>query len=65
VRTIGGHWNREDKPEINRIGRITAIFPLQKAVKRFSNGPQDSLLWYYENIRRYASGERVDELHHR
>lgn len=57
VRTLGGQWNVEGKPEINDIGPIQAVFPIQKAVKRFSNGPEDSLHSYYATIARYARGE--------
>lgn len=65
VRTLGGAWNSEGKPEINQLGPIKAIFPMQKVVKRFTNGPEDSLSWYYTLITRYASGEAVDDLHDR
>lgn len=54
VRTLGGLWNAEGRPEINQIGQVQAAFPLQKAVKRFRNGPEDSLAAYYDAIAGYA-----------
>ncbi len=54
VRALGGHWNTEGKPEINGIGPIEAIFPINKAKKRFENGPADSLVHYFETVARYA-----------
>src|SRR5690606_16752957 len=43
IRHLGGHWNDEGKPEINEIGPVQAIFPIEKAQKRFQNGRTDSL----------------------
>lgn len=54
VRTVGGHWNEQGRAEINGVGEIQAIFPLQKALKRFKNGPVDSLSHYYSTILKYA-----------
>jgi hypothetical protein len=54
IRHLGGHWNTESKPEVNDIGPIEAIFPIDKAIKRFSNGKQDSLAWYYHSIAKKA-----------
>jgi hypothetical protein len=53
-RTLGGHWNREGRPELNALGPIEAIFPLDKARKRFANGPMDSLVAYYSVVAQYA-----------
>jgi hypothetical protein len=54
IRHVGGHWNAEGKPEVNDIGPIEAIFPVDKAIKRFNNGKQDSLAWYYHSIAKKA-----------
>ena len=54
IRTLGGHWQVEGKPEINGLGQIQAIFPLDKAKKRFQNGPEDSLVVYFATIERYS-----------
>lgn len=50
IRHLGGHWNAEGKPEVNDIGPVKAIFPIDKAIKRFKNGREDSLAWYYHSI---------------
>jgi hypothetical protein len=54
IRNIGGHWNLEDKPEINGLGPIEAIYPIEKAQKRFENGREESLAWYYHAVARQA-----------
>lgn len=59
VRTLGGFWNREGRPEINSVGPIQAIFPIQKVAKRFRNGPTDSLVHYYRTVEKYAQGENL------
>ena len=60
IRTVGGHWNTEGKPEINGPSPIQAIFPIRKAVKRFQNGAAESLVQYYEVVARYARQQPVD-----
>lgn len=50
IRHLGGHWNESGKPEVNGLGPIESIYPLDKAIKRFKNGKQDSLAWYYHSI---------------
>ena len=54
IRTLGGFWSKAGLPEVNAIGQIKAIFPIQKAVKRFKNGAEDSLVSYFDTIARYA-----------
>ncbi len=54
IRHLGGHWNRQDRPEINQVGAVEAVFPIEKVRKRFENGPTDSLAWYYHSIVRQA-----------
>jgi hypothetical protein len=49
--TIGGHWSESKGPEINGLGEIQAIYPIQKVVKRFKNGSIDSLAFYYSTVR--------------
>jgi hypothetical protein len=58
IRHLGGHWNLEGRPEVNNIGPIDAIYPIEKAQNRFKNGRQDSLAWYYHSIakRAYEAG---------
>lgn len=63
IRTVGGNWNSEGKPEINNIGPIQAIYPMQKALKRFKNGSEESLAWYYQTIVRYAGQESLTQIH--
>jgi hypothetical protein len=59
IRTIGGRWNREGKPEINHIGPIQAIFPIQRAVERFRSGPAESLVLYLQTVAHHAQqGQR-------
>lgn len=54
VRTMGGAWNVAGQPQINYLGAVEAIFPLDKAFKRFANGPSDSLVGYYKTVAYYA-----------
>lgn len=54
VRHLGGHWNEQGQPEINDVGLIDVIYPLEKAQKRFQNGKEDSLAWYYHSIAKQA-----------
>lgn len=61
IRHLGGHWNHDGRPEINRIGgAVEAVYPIDKARKRFENGPGDSLAWAYHSIVRHAheAGQR-------
>jgi hypothetical protein len=37
-------------------GAVGSVNPIGKARKRFSNGPEDSLAWFYETVRRHATG---------
>lgn len=53
-RTVGGRWDAQGRPQINGIGEVEAIYPVQKVIKRFTNGPEDSLVHYYDTIVRYA-----------
>jgi hypothetical protein len=59
IRHIGGHWNPEGKPEINEIGPLEAIQPIEKARQRFEQGREHSLSWYYHAIQKqaYEGGE--------
>jgi hypothetical protein len=50
IRHVGGQWNGEGKPEINDLGPIEAIYPLERAQLRFQNGKKDSLAWYYHSV---------------
>lgn len=54
IRNLGGHWNPEGKPEVNNIGPIAAIYPIEKAKLRFENGKKESLAWYYHSIQKQA-----------
>lgn len=58
IRHLGGHWNEDGQPEINEVGAIQVIYPIEKAQQRFKNGRQDSLAWYYHSIakRAYEAG---------
>jgi hypothetical protein len=57
VRTLGGRWSPDGSAEVLDIGRVNCTFPIQKAQRRFANGPEDSLAWYYEVLAHYAAGE--------
>jgi hypothetical protein len=52
-RNLGGYWNRSGRPEISGLGQIKAIYPIQKAGKRFANGPTDSLTTYFQVVAGY------------
>jgi hypothetical protein len=54
IRHLGGHWNEEGKPEINDIGAIEVIYPIEKTKTRFESGRQESLAWYYHSIAKQA-----------
>lgn len=54
IRHLGGYWNEEGRPEINEVGPLDAIYPLEKAKQRFQNGKEDSLAWYYHAIAKQA-----------
>lgn len=54
IRHLGGHWNENGEPEINNIGPVEAIYPIDKAIKRFKNGKEDSLAWYYHSVAKHA-----------
>ncbi len=54
IRTVGGRWNEQGRAEINGIGEVQAVFPIQKVLKRFKNGSVESLPHYYETILKYA-----------
>ncbi|WP_373533509.1 hypothetical protein [Vampirovibrio sp.] len=54
IRHLGGHWNEQGQPEVNEVGPIDVIYPLDKAQKRFENGKEDSLAWYYHSIAKQA-----------
>lgn len=55
-RHIGGRWD-EDGSLRDLGGEVTQVHPIGKARKRFANGPEDSLAWFYEVVRRHAAGE--------
>jgi len=57
VRTIGGRWNNSGDCEINDVGAVQAISPVQKVVKRFKNGSVDSLSFYYATILKYSDAK--------
>ncbi len=57
IRNVGGHWNSSGKPEINDLGEIQVMFPIQKVAKRFSNGSVDSLSFYYTTILSHSSNK--------
>jgi len=50
IRHLGGEWNGDGKPEINDLGPVEAIFPIERAQQRFRNGKNESLSWYYHSI---------------
>lgn len=54
TRTLGGRWVKEnDIPTLRDVGgRVSAVFPVTKAIKRVRNGPGESLVEYYANIER-------------
>ncbi len=56
IHNIGGKWSATGQFEINNIGEINVIFPVQKVVKRFRNGLVDSLMHYYNVVCKYTKG---------
>jgi hypothetical protein len=36
------------------IGGVERTFPVGKARKRFGDGPEDNLAWFYEVVARHA-----------
>ncbi len=57
IRSVGGHWNNLGKPEVNDVGNIEALFPIQKVAKRFRNGSVDSLSFYYATILNHSNSK--------
>jgi hypothetical protein len=57
IRTLGGRCSPDGSAEVRGIGHVNCTFPIQKAQRRFANGPEDSLSWYYEALAHYAAGE--------
>lgn len=57
IRNLGGKWSETNPFEINNIGEIKSINPVQKVAKRFKNGPIDSLAHYYGIICKYKNGK--------
>lgn len=54
-RHIGGRW-AGDGALVDVGGPVSSVNPIGKARKRFANGPEDSLAWFYETVRRHATG---------
>lgn len=54
IRNLGGDWSEEDKPEVVGISSLEPIQPIEKAHRRFQNGRQDSLAWYYHALAKQA-----------
>lgn len=50
IRHLGGHWNQDGLPEINNVGPLDVIYPIEKARKRFEVGKAESLAWYYHSV---------------
>lgn len=55
-RHVGGRWV-EDGSLRDLAGDVAEVHPIGKARKRFANGSQDSLAWFYEVVRRHVAGE--------
>ena len=62
IRHLGGYWNESGQPEINEVGPIPVIQPLEKAKLRFQNGKVDSLSWYYHALAKQAYEEDSKEM---
>jgi hypothetical protein len=60
-RTLGGSWSKDGTPELGGMGEVKSVFPIDRVLKRFERGPEESLLFYYDTIARYAraSGRRA------
>jgi hypothetical protein len=54
-RHVGGRW-ADDGALVDVGGPVSSVNPIGKARKRFANGPEDSLAWFYETVRRHATG---------
>jgi hypothetical protein len=54
-RHVGGRW-ADDGALVEVGGPISSVNPIGKARKRFANGAEDSLAWFYETVRRHATG---------
>lgn len=65
IRNLGGHWNPDGKPEVNHIGPIEAIYPIEKAKLRFEKGKTESLAWAYHSIQKqaYEAGMTEPQVH--
>lgn len=61
IRHLGGHWNEEGLPEINEVGPLDVVHPLEKAQKRFQNGKADSLAWYYHSLAKQAYEAELEQ----
>lgn len=55
IQNLGGHWSADGRPEIRGLGdSLPPVLPLEKALKRFQNGREDSLSWYYHGLAKQA-----------
>lgn len=55
-RNIGGTWSADGSLR-DVGGEVSQIDSFGKARKRFANGDEDSLAWFYEVVRRHAGSD--------
>ena len=54
IRNLGGRWSADGAAHVVGVGGVERTYPIGKARKRFANGPEDSLAWFYEVVARRA-----------
>lgn len=50
ILNYGGSWQKENGHWAVSFGERGKTYPVGKVYKRFVNGPEDSISWYYELI---------------
>lgn len=50
TRSLGGSWSQETPGQIDDVGEIRALWPVQKAFKRFQQGSEHDLARYLAQI---------------
>lgn len=69
IKNIGGNWQvdqDENNPvekmltaKIINLGKIAEIYPFGKTFKRFTNGKEDSLVFYYSSLKRISDQKQT------
>lgn len=66
VRHLGGQWDPDGRAEIHGVGSGEPVFPLERVRRRFENGRQESLVWYYHALVKHVheAGEQAESPSH-